>query len=199
MPWERRGRILDEYLAVLDAIATSTHPVSFEGHQVKFENATLYPRPLNIRRWITGDSEAALERVVRSGTGWFSSGWARKGRGFYEGLQSQLDDKLRAAGRDPSTITRATDPFLCVAETHEAAYAIGEASLTQRYGSLETALTISAIGSTAEVCQQLGSLIASGCTYFEFRFVCRDMPSYLDMIQRVATEVIPNLRAGSFR
>jgi alkanesulfonate monooxygenase SsuD/methylene tetrahydromethanopterin reductase-like flavin-dependent oxidoreductase (luciferase family) len=192
VPFEERGRRLDEYLAVLAVIAKGEHPVAFDGKYVRFGGATFYPRPANVRLWITGDSEPALQRVVRWGSGWFSSWWPT--RAAYEQLVARLDDLARETGRPPATIERASDPFVCVADTREAALSICGETLRRRYGSLERALVISAVGSPADVSDQLRALMRSGCTYFELRFICHDMDSYLEMIERVAREVVPGLR-----
>jgi len=45
VPFEKRGRLLDEHLAVLGAITHHEHPLSFTGEHVNFANATFYPRP----------------------------------------------------------------------------------------------------------------------------------------------------------
>jgi len=42
--------------------------------------------------------------------------------------------------------------------------------------------------------QQLQRLIDAGLGYFELRFICHSMASYLEMIQRVAEDVVPALR-----
>ncbi|MDQ3811412.1 MAG: TIGR03619 family F420-dependent LLM class oxidoreductase [Chloroflexota bacterium] len=192
VPFNRRGRLLDEYLAVLEAITTQEHPVSFTGECVSFEGATFYPRPSNVQLWITGDSEPALRRVVRWASGWFSSGWPR--HEAYRQLGQRLDQLASEAGRDPRSIVRATDPFCCVAATREEAYQIATPSLVERFGSLDRALVLCAIGSAADVQEQLQRLIDVGLGYFELRFICHSMASYLEMIRRVAEDVVPTLR-----
>ncbi|HLZ28611.1 MAG TPA: LLM class flavin-dependent oxidoreductase [Chloroflexota bacterium] len=190
--FEQRGRLLDEHLAVLDAIAHSDHPVSFAGDHVHFEAATFYPRPADVRLWITGDSEPALRRAVRWGSGWFSSSWPTLDT--YRQLGRRLDERATAASREPTSIVRGTDPFCCISSTREAALEIAGATLLERYGSLERALVLSAVGSAADVRDQLRTLQDAGANYFELRFICHDVPSYLEMIERVANDVLPGLR-----
>jgi len=190
--FEQRGRLMDEHLAVLDAIAHSDHPVSFVGDRVRFDGATFYPRPSDVRLWITGDSEPALRRVVRWGSGWFSSWWSSLDD--YRQLGRRLDDLATAAGREPTAIVRGTDPFCCIAATRDAALEIAGPTLLRRYGSLERALVLSAVGSGVDVRDQLRAVQDAGANYFELRFICHDMPSYLEMIERVASDVLPALR-----
>jgi alkanesulfonate monooxygenase SsuD/methylene tetrahydromethanopterin reductase-like flavin-dependent oxidoreductase (luciferase family) len=190
--FERRGRLMDEHMAVLEAITRQAHPVSFTGDHVSFEDATFYPRPTNVRLWITGDSEPALRRVVRWASGWFSSVWSSVEK--YRELGQRLDELAATAGRDPRSIVRATDPFCCIASTRDEAFKIARPSLVERYGSLERALVLAAVGSAADVREQLRTLVDAGLGYFELRFICHTMASYLEMIQRVAEDVVPSVR-----
>lgn len=191
--FEKRGRLLDEHLAVFEAITHQEHPLSFTGESLKFENATFYPRPTNVRLWITGDSEPALRRVVRYASGWFSSGWLATEH--YRQLGQRLDELATQAGRDPRAVARATDPFCCIAATRDEAFEMATPSLVERYGSLERAHVLSAVGSAADVREHLRQLMYSGLGYFELRFICHTMDSYLEMIQRIADDVVPLLRS----
>lgn len=193
VPFERRGRIMDEHLAVLNAINTQDAPASFSGERIHFSAGTFYPRPCNVRLWVTGDSEPALKRVVRYATGWFSSGWGSIEA--YRKLGERLSELAREAGRDDASIVRASDPFVCIARTREEALAIAEKSLTERFGSVERGLVHCAVGSSADVGDHLRRLMDAGARYFELRFVCHDITSCLGMIERFANEVLPALNA----
>jgi probable F420-dependent oxidoreductase len=190
--FSQRGRLMDEHMSVLETIAKHDHPVSFAGENVSFDNATFYPRPNRVRLWITGDSEPALRRVVRWASGWFSSGWSSIDQ--YRQLGRRLEELAVDAGRDPRSIVRASDPFCCIAASTEEAMRIAGPTLEERYGSLERALVISAVGSAPDVRDKLRSLMDGGADYFELRFVCHDMQSYLEMVQRVADDVLPGLK-----
>jgi alkanesulfonate monooxygenase SsuD/methylene tetrahydromethanopterin reductase-like flavin-dependent oxidoreductase (luciferase family) len=190
--FNQRGRLLDEHLAVLETITRNAYPVSFSGDRISFDNATFFPRPTNVRLWITGDSEPALRRVVRWGSGWFSSGWTSTDH--YRQLGQRLDELAEAAGRDPRSIARASDPFCCIASTREEAFEIATPSLVERFASVERALVLSAVGSDADIRDYLQRLMDAGLNYFELRFICHTMASCLEMIQRVAEDVLPYLR-----
>ncbi|MDE3111342.1 MAG: LLM class flavin-dependent oxidoreductase [Chloroflexota bacterium] len=193
VPFERRGKIMDEHLAVLHAIITQDAPASFSGQRVHFDGGTFYPRPRNVRLWITGDSEPALKRVVRYATGWFSSGWPSIEA--YRKLGERLTELAREAGRDDSSIVRASDPFVCIARTREEAFRVAEKSLTERFGSVERGLVHCGVGSSADVRDHLRRLTDAGARYFELRFICHDIRSCLGMIERFAQEVLPALSA----
>ncbi len=192
VPFHKRGRLMDEHMAVLETIIHQPQPISFDGEWIKFSDATFYPRPEAVRLWVTGDSEPALRRVVRWASGWFSSGWSSLED--YHQLGRRLDELAIDAGRDPAAITRGSDPFCCVADSREEALRIAGPTLERRYRTLDRALVLSAVGSPVDVRDQLNRLRDAGCDYFELRFICHDMPSYLRMIQRVGEEVLPTLR-----
>jgi alkanesulfonate monooxygenase SsuD/methylene tetrahydromethanopterin reductase-like flavin-dependent oxidoreductase (luciferase family) len=188
-----RGRRLDEALEVMTTMLASEHPLSFKGRFTSFEKATWYPRPQrSIRLWVTGDSEPALKRVVDYATGWFST--SARLHQFRE-LDARLVQLAEEADRDPSKIVRAADFFLCVADTTKEAIEISKASLEKRYGSVEAGLKTAAIGDAETVKQRLAEIIEMGFTYIEMRFLCHTPASHLEMIRRVATEVLPALRA----
>jgi len=192
VPRKERGRRLDEGLAVMTTILGSEHPVSYEGQFTSFADATFYPRPTNIRLWITGDSEHALRRVVAYATGWF--GTSEKLQDFPM-LLERLGDMASAVGRNPDEIDRATDIFVCITDSTEEATRMSRATLEYRFGSLQEGLDRAAIGDPAAVVGHLQRRLAMGYTYVVLRFICHDAASYREMIRRVATEVLPALRA----
>lgn len=192
IPFNRRGRIMDEYLAVLDTIIHDEAPTSFSGELVNFAAGTFYPRPANVRLWITGDSEPALRRVARYATGWFSSGWSSIDA--YRTLNERLRQLLREADRDDASIVRATDPFVSIAATREEAQAIAERTIRERFRSREHAALHSVVGSSGDVRDHFRRLMDGGCGYFELRFICHDIGSCMSMIERFRQEVLPALR-----
>ncbi|MBF9072842.1 LLM class F420-dependent oxidoreductase [Streptacidiphilus fuscans] len=73
VPFERRGRRTDEYLAAMRAVWTED-PASFSGEFVRFEGIRVHPKPLRGGRLpvlVGGNSRAALRRAARSGDGWY--------------------------------------------------------------------------------------------------------------------------------
>ncbi len=71
MAYPERGRIADEYLQAINVLWTEDTP-TFTGRFVSFDGIAFEPRPRRgaIPIWIGGNSEAALRRAVRFGTGW---------------------------------------------------------------------------------------------------------------------------------
>lgn len=71
--FRRRGRTLDESIAVLRAIWEQDEP-AFHGRHYDFEGAVAYPKPLqaHVPIWVGGNSEAARRRAARN-DGWHSN------------------------------------------------------------------------------------------------------------------------------
>jgi probable F420-dependent oxidoreductase len=70
--FNKRGRMLDEYLAAMFELWHSETP-SFDGEFVKFDDVAFGPKPVQKPHptvWIGGDADAALRRAARFGDGW---------------------------------------------------------------------------------------------------------------------------------
>lgn len=75
VPFEKRGRRLDEYIEAI-RVAWTEDRATYNGEFVQFEEAVLNPKPLNPGGppiIIGGDSQAAMRRAARMGDGWY--GW----------------------------------------------------------------------------------------------------------------------------
>jgi probable F420-dependent oxidoreductase len=102
VPWERRGARNDEYIAAMRALWAGPH-AEFHGEFVDFAPVTCSPRPVkgSIPIIVGGDTDAAVQRVVRIADGYFP------GEGDPARLGA-LVGKVRAAaeraGRDPAGI-----------------------------------------------------------------------------------------------
>lgn len=102
VPWERRGARNDEYIAAMRALWAGPH-AQFHGEFVDFNPVTCSPRPVrgSIPIVVGGDTEAAIQRVVRLADGYFP------GEGDVErlgGLIRRVREASERAGRDPATI-----------------------------------------------------------------------------------------------
>ena len=76
VPFEERGRRLDEGIAMMRAV-WSQDPVTFESRYIPavIEGMTMTPMPVSpIPIWFGGSAEPALRRTIRIGDGWHGSG-----------------------------------------------------------------------------------------------------------------------------
>lgn len=97
VPWERRGRILDEHLRIWERVWAES-PASFEGDFFSFSDVYVEPKPTlpsGPPMWFGGERVhgAIVERLVRYG-----SGYHPLGRVTAEDVVT-LRDALAAAGR----------------------------------------------------------------------------------------------------
>ncbi len=104
VPFEKRGALLDEHLAVWETLWRDT-PASFEGAHYAFRDVFFEPkafRPDGPRLWFGGESlhPRLLRRLVRYG-----HGFNPLGRPTDDDLEL-LDRALREAGRDPAELER---------------------------------------------------------------------------------------------
>src|SRR4051794_349645 len=75
VPFEERGRRLDEGLAMMRAVWTQD-PVTFKSRYIPavIEGMTMTPMPVRpIPLWLGGSSDAALNRTIRIADGWHGS------------------------------------------------------------------------------------------------------------------------------
>jgi probable F420-dependent oxidoreductase len=76
VPFEERGRRLDEGIAMMRAV-WSQDPVTFASRYIPavIEGMTMTPMPISpIPLWFGGSAEPALKRTIRIGDGWHGSG-----------------------------------------------------------------------------------------------------------------------------
>ncbi|HET7343126.1 MAG TPA: LLM class F420-dependent oxidoreductase [Methylomirabilota bacterium] len=109
VPFEERGRRMDEYLALVKTLWTETSP-RFAGHYVQVSDCALTPKPVqkpHVPIWVGGDSPAALRRAARLGDGWHSAGTSLAA--LPDKLRL-LDEALAAAGRDRTSFVVSAFP-----------------------------------------------------------------------------------------
>ncbi|MGD1253487.1 TIGR03619 family F420-dependent LLM class oxidoreductase [Mycobacterium seoulense] len=72
VPFRRRGRLTDEYLAAMFEMWHSDTP-AYDGEFVRFRDIAFGPKPIHKPHppiWMGGDAEAVLRRAARFGDGW---------------------------------------------------------------------------------------------------------------------------------
>jgi probable F420-dependent oxidoreductase len=102
IPFERRGELLDEHLAVWRVLWRET-PASFQGRHYRFSDVTMEPKPFRPEGpalWFGGETmhERLLRRLVEYG-----SGFNPLGSPSDEDL-GRLRSAMVAAGRDPADL-----------------------------------------------------------------------------------------------
>jgi probable F420-dependent oxidoreductase len=99
VPFEHRGRRMDEYMRALRELWSAEKP-TFEGDFVRFKDAYCRPQPVkgHVPLIVGGHSPAAAKRAGRLGDGFFPA------RGAPKELFDLVRQTARDAGRDPDAI-----------------------------------------------------------------------------------------------
>lgn len=174
VPFEQRGRLLDEAIDALGAALSDEFP-SFKGETWSFDDAGQSPRPVQQPRppiWVGGSSPAAIRRAAVRGEGWLPQGTPRAQ------LPEQISS-LRAhreqAGRDDPIAIGANCEFLYVGEP---GWDTGKHALT---------------GSAEGIAESLRGYGELGVNQLQIRFRSRDCQELCDQLAAFGTEVAPLL------
>jgi probable F420-dependent oxidoreductase len=111
MPFDRRGKRTDEYLAAMRSL-WSDEVSEYHGELYDLRPCRMYPKPVQMPHppiHVGGETDAALRRVARLGQGWFSFG--RLPEDLPAALD-RLDAALSAEGRSRGDITLSVSPYL---------------------------------------------------------------------------------------
>jgi probable F420-dependent oxidoreductase len=108
-PFDDRGHVTDEWMAVCKELWTKEEP-SFDGKYVKFDDVVFAPKPPQqpIPIWVGGESPPALRRTARYADCWYPVGTnpqlpMNTVDRFKAGI-AKLHGVAEQAGRDPATI-----------------------------------------------------------------------------------------------
>jgi probable F420-dependent oxidoreductase len=142
VPYERRGRITDEYLAAIIK-AWTNEVTSFHGEYVSFTNVHTGPLPAQRPHppiWVGGHSPAAIRRTAHFGTAWHpldvDVGWLER-----EGLQ-RLRRAAANEGRDVPGLAPRVKIRLRSTAVGEAERRTGEGDLHQIEEDLHRMLSL---------------------------------------------------------
>jgi len=128
VPFEERGRRLDEGLAMMRAVWTED-PVTFQSRFIPavIEGMTMTPMPVSpIPLWFGGSSDAALKRTIRIGDGWHGSGHtAAEAAPFVKRLREARPEagftismRVQWNGRDPGVLRALVDSYAAIGVQH---------------------------------------------------------------------------------
>lgn len=180
VPFAERAARTVEYLKLMREIWTKPR-VAFQGRFARVAEAGgTRPHPARpIPIWIGGHSEAALRRVVEVGDGWHPLGLRPPVRLYPPEMAAavrRLRDVAAAAGRDPGTITI----------TFKGPLKFDPAAPRER-----APLT----GSPAQIVEDVQAYVAAGVEHFVLDFSVPTVPAMLDVLEQVAADVRPRVRA----
>jgi len=194
-----RGKMADDHIRAMQAIWT-THPSSYEGEFVSFNDAAICPKPLQKPYpplWIGGWTEAAMKRTARVGDGWLPA-WllpADIGARF-----EQVKHMAADLGRDPERIHLGIEVYGCIDEDSKRArengfgtLAIGQSTF-ERFMSVDQLAAVSLIGSPEEIRRTVRAYREAGVSHFEIKFIYPNLERHSEMLQLFAREILPEFR-----
>ena len=186
-PFEQRGRVTDEYVAIM-RLAWTTDPVAFSGRHYTVADVHALPkppRPGGVPIWVGGHTEAAVRRAGRLGDGWHPIGLRPPAMllpNEYAASVKILQVAARAARRDPAAITLSLRVPMEVRSRATRAPA-GDRPMFQ--------------GTADQVLADIRRYADLGVTHFVFDPTTQELPAVLANMDRFADEVRPHLPRGA--
>jgi probable F420-dependent oxidoreductase len=193
IPLKNTGDRTNEYIDAFRALWSSERPV-FEGKYIKVKDVFFRPRPVqeHLPIWIGGFSEAAMQRAVRQGDGWYVP------RLSVEGLRPYVE-RVRAIaaeeGRDLTDFVFANR--LTVRFADKPTYELPE-RVRRSVQRTVTPETLPIIGPPDHIAEQIMRFETElGVTHLAVGLHEADpLPEHLKALERFAGEVMPQLQGG---
>jgi len=182
--FEERGRVTDEYIALMRA-AWTKDPLSFDGRHYRVRDVYALPKPQQrggIPVWIGGHTDGAVRRAATLGDGWHPIALRPPGLLFpdeYGTRAAQIRQWAKEAGRNPDDVTLTVRVPMAVRSSREKAPA-GDRPFFQ--------------GTAAEVLGDIQAYARHGVSHFIFDPVTPDLKAFLGAMDRFADEVRPKVR-----
>jgi probable F420-dependent oxidoreductase len=187
VPFERRGAVTDEYVAVMKTLWCDERP-EFHGKWVEFTDVVFEPKPVQQPHpplWFGGRSIASLDRAARLGDGWSPAG-GLLGKGPWFEEPEQLPDLL-ARVRDARASAGIDGPF-----------DINLPLVNPRIGPGHTHLPPAFVPqSAAEIVDEIGRLAELGVTWTSVTRPNaheRSLDEHLDNLAWIAEHVLAHCR-----
>jgi probable F420-dependent oxidoreductase len=175
VPFAKRGRMTDEYLAAMFELWHSDSP-TFDGEFVKFSDIAFGPKPISKPHptvWMGGDADAVLRRAARFADGW--APWLTK--------PDELPAKLDYLRAQPGFDNRPFSVF----------YSLAVLSIGQEHAIIDD--PNAQFGQSAQqVIDKCNMLAERGVTdTWVNPPPLDDFNAYLDHLQWVAEEIVPKV------
>jgi probable F420-dependent oxidoreductase len=200
VPFNKRGRITDEYIEAMKAIWEQPL-ASYEGEFVSFKDAEIFPKPVQKPGpplWVGGWTDHAARRTGRLGDAWVP-GWlspAEMGRGAEVVRQTATEH-----GRDPEAITLAVEKLTVIDRDRDAAMAraiptVQTSSKTYErdVDQIQFALDRHIFGSVDDVKRRVAEFVENGVNHFELKLFYPTMDELTRQMELWAEEILPLYR-----
>lgn len=185
-----RGRMMDEYIRVLDALWTQDS-ASYAGEFVQFVDVDIHPKPVASPRppiWVGGRSDAAISRAARLAEAWYPSQASVE---VIEAGAPQLARIATESGRP--TPTMAVNLFASVMTDGGAARAAMRDALGHRFQGDGPLFAATIAGTPDEVRAHVQRYVDAGVTTFDLKYLPLTLASTMAQMRLVASEVSPGI------
>jgi len=186
-----RGAKSDEMLDIMVRLWEEDH-VTHEGKYYQYNDVTISPKPKQspLPVWIGGNSEAAIERTAKYGTGWLSGSAqtpAQVGR-----VVSAIRERSAELGRPIDDDHYGAGVAFRFGSWDEPIVQRQAQQLQQRNPDVDPR-AIMAVGGAEEVIELCQVLRAVGISKFVLRPIATSDDDMLEQSRRIAEEVIPTV------
>jgi probable F420-dependent oxidoreductase len=184
-PFEARGRVTDEYIAIYKELWTAEKP-KFKGEFTSFDGISFAPKPVQNPHppiWVGGESRPAKRRAARLGDAWYPIGCnPRHPLDTIERYQASLNElhgMCEKEGRDPATLDLAY-------------WAVWYGAGAQKTDTGERMLLT---GNADDIAGDVKALSALGVRHICLQFMRASVSESLDAMTEFAEEVMPKTGA----
>jgi probable F420-dependent oxidoreductase len=182
--FEKRGRVVDEYLDLVKKIWTEK-VVDFNGNFISFQGGCFFPKPKHIPIWYGGNAfEKSLRRVARFADGWFAQwekGDPQSAIPFFEKNLPILEKIANEYGRSINDIEIAAEMYSTVANSREEALRICGPTLTEGLG--ERWEEYAMVGSPQDIVKKIEALEEAGLEHVRIKFISSGQTNLLNQIK----------------
>jgi probable F420-dependent oxidoreductase len=185
-----RGRQADEMLAIMSRLFDADD-VSFEGAFYRYAHVTIAPKPVRrpLPLWIGGNSEAAIRRTARFGTGWLG--------GFIavddcDHVVKRIKVEAQKAGRPVDSDHFGVTIGFRFGRPDDQAVARFMAMMGARGGVIPRLEAAIAVGAAADIAALIERYVNIGVSKFVALPLAADDADFIMQTERLADEVIAN-------
>lgn len=194
---KKRRFIVEEKAKALKEIWTKP-AASFHGKYVNFDNAIIYPKPIQKPHpplIYGGWTPLGLDRAARVFDGWFAG--YRSPPEVKEAV-ADLYEKAKAYGRGNQKFIIGLEKKMHIKKTHQEAISGVEKTVEGNRGHVERELPFdrilgeALIGSEEEVFKQVEGFADAGVTIFEMKPIYRSIDELVDMMKAFSRVIFPS-------
>ena len=181
LDFESRGRTLDESLDVLKAAWTG-EIARFEGRSFRIHGVESHPRPAQRPHppiWVGGHTKPAMRRAAKHGAAWFPPLFGTTPASLAEALR-RINEDAEAQGRGRGAVSLSLRVLVDLRDEPDSAGAEKRNALA---------------GEPERIAATLAEYLEAGVSHFVFLPQARSLADVQRTIDRIASRVVPQLRA----